>query len=123
MEAEKSVTHSLIVEKESWRNTGNDKQEVVDFSFTQYNKSVPLLHNTKIHTNICTKFQNPRRSSSCEIFDINVIVYYNGVRDGKRKNGIRKQSLISDSFIFFTTIYMVALKYTKFEDSGSHRGL
>ena len=33
--------------------------------------------------NICTKFQNPRRSSSWEIFDTNFPMYYTGARDGK----------------------------------------
>ena len=33
--------------------------------------------------NICTKFQNPKHSSSWEIFDTNFPMYYIGVRDGK----------------------------------------
>ena len=33
--------------------------------------------------NVCTEFQNPRCSSSCEIFDTNFTMHYIGVRDGK----------------------------------------
>ena len=41
--------------------------------------------------NICTKFQNPRRSSSWEIFDTNFPMYYIGVSDGKmEKDGQNK---------------------------------
>ena len=35
--------------------------------------------------NICSKFQNPRCSSSLEIFDTNFPMYYIGVRDGKKE--------------------------------------
>ena len=45
---------NFIGEKEKWINNGNDKQEEANF----------LLHNTTRYTNICTKFQNPRFSSS-----------------------------------------------------------
>ena len=73
--------------------------------------------------NICTKFQNPRCSCSWEIFWHKFLpMYYIGVRDGKMKNGKRKQKLISASWFFFPTIYLATLKvYTKFEDFGSHR--
>ena len=72
--------------------------------------------------NICTKFQNPRRSSSREIFDTNFPMYYMGVRDGK-KGKIEKMVKINLSILdFCPTIYLATLKvYTKFEDFGSHR--
>ena len=34
---------------------------------------------------VCTKFQNPRSSSSREIFDENFNIHYFGVRDRKRE--------------------------------------
>ena len=41
--------------------------------------------------NICTIFQNPRHSSSSEIFDTNFPKYYIRVRDGKmEKDGKNK---------------------------------
>ena len=40
--------------------------------------------------NVCTKFQNPRCSSSWEIFDTNLPKHYIGVRDGK--NDKRRQN-------------------------------
>ena len=43
-----------------------------------------------------TKFQNPRHSSSWEIFDTNFPMYYIGVRDGKRR-----QKLITESWFSF----------------------
>ena len=36
-------------------------------------------------SDVCTKFQNSRSSSSGEIFDENFHMHYLGVRDGKRK--------------------------------------
>ena len=56
IEAEKSVTENLISEKEKWTNKGNDKQEE---AYTMQ----------QVIPNICTKFQNPKFSSSWEIFD------------------------------------------------------
>ena len=35
--------------------------------------------------NICTKFLNPRRSSSSEIFDTDFPMYYIGVRDRQKE--------------------------------------
>ena len=49
--------------------------------------------------NICTKFKNPRHSSSWEIFDTNFPMYYIGVRD--EKNGKRRQKLITASWFSF----------------------
>ena len=52
--AEKSVTKNIFGKKEKWTNKGTDKPYVADF----YN-TVQL-----IIPNVCTKFQNPRHSSS-----------------------------------------------------------
>ena len=48
--------------------------------------SMPILFYTiqQVIPNIFTKFQNPRHSSSWEIFDTNFPMYYIGVRDGKK---------------------------------------
>ena len=51
--------------------------------------------------NICTKFQNPGCSYSWEIFDTNFPMSYIGVLDGKKKNGKRRQKLISASWFSF----------------------
>ena len=68
--------------------------------------------------NICTKFQNPRRSSSWEIFDTNFPMYYIGEME-KRKT---KAKINHRILVFFPTIYLAPLKvYTKFEDSGCNR--
>ena len=82
IKAKKFVTDNLLGEKEKWTNKGNDKQQHAD----------SLLHNTaqQVILNICTKFQNPRRSSSWKIFDTNFPMYYIGVRDGKNENWKKK---------------------------------
>ena len=67
--------------------------------------------------NICSKFQNPRCSCSWGIFDTNVPMYYNGVRDGKKQNGKKKAKINLSISIFFPTVKV----YTKFEDFGSPR--
>ena len=54
--------------------------------------------------NICTKFQNPRLSSSWEISDKNFPMYYIGVRDGKKKDKINLSILV-----FFPSIYLKTL--------------
>ena len=59
IEAEKSVTEIFIGEKEKWTNKGNNKRRRLILSYT-IQQVIP---------NICTKFQNLRFSSSCEIFD------------------------------------------------------
>ena len=51
--AENYVTKSFNGEKEKWTNKGNIKSSML-ILFTKYN----------VIPNICTKFQNPRRSSS-----------------------------------------------------------
>ena len=45
-------------------------------------------------SDVCTKFQNSRSSSSGEIFDENFQMHYLGVRDGKRKK-IKKKAKIN----------------------------
>ena len=67
--------------------------------------------------NICTKFQNPRHSSSREIFDTNFPMYYIGVRDGKKEKWKKKAKINHRILVFFPTIYLATLKvYTKIED-------
>ena len=67
--------------------------------------------------NICTKFQNPRRSSSWEIFDTNFPMYYIGVRDGKKE---KWEKMVKINLC--PTIYLATLDvYKKIEDPGSHR--
>ena len=70
-------------EKEKWTNKGNDKQQKTD----------SLLHNTTVIPNICTKYQNPRRSSSWEIFDTNFPMYYIGVKDRKKEKWKKKAKI------------------------------
>ena len=48
-----------------------DKQYVADFSYT-------VQH---VISDVCTKFQNSRSSSSGEIFEENFHMHYLGVRD------------------------------------------
>ena len=67
--------------------------------------------------NICTKFKNPRCSCFWEIFDTNFLMYYIGVRDGKKQKWEKKAKINLSILIFFPTIYLTTLKvYTKFED-------
>ena len=67
--------------------------------------------------NICIKFQNPRCSSSWEIFDTNFPMYYIGVWDGKNEKWKKKAKINHRILGFFFTIYLAPLKvYTKFED-------
>ena len=54
---EKSLTEIFVREKEKWTNKGTDKQYVAD----------SLLHTVTVQiviTKLCTKFQDPRSSSS-----------------------------------------------------------
>ena len=45
-----------------------------------------LYHTVQpVMPDVCTKFQNPRSSSSCEIFDENFHIHYIRVRDRKRE--------------------------------------
>ena len=55
-----------------------------------------LIHNTTCHTHRLYQLQNPRRSSSCEIFDEKFHIYYNGVRDRKRCT-LKKMAKINPS--------------------------
>ena len=71
----------------------------------------------QIIPNIWTKCQNPRHSSSWEIFDTNFPMYYIGVRDGKKEKCKKKAKINHRILVFFLTIYLAPLKlYTKFED-------
>ena len=88
IEVEKSVTENLIGEKGKRTNKKMVNIRRLIFSYTMQ----------QVIPNICTKFQNPRCSCSWEIFDTNFPMYYIGVRDGKSKNGKRKQKLISESW-------------------------
>ena len=54
IEAKISVTENLIGEKEKWTNKGIGKHQEADLSYTMQ----------EVIPNICTKFQNPRCSSS-----------------------------------------------------------
>ena len=51
--AEKSLTKKFFGKKEKWTNKGTDKPYTVQL----------------VIPNVCTKFQNPKHSSSWEIFD------------------------------------------------------
>ena len=53
IEAKKSVTEIFIGEKEKLTNNGNDKRRRLILSYT-----------IQVIPNVCTKFQNPRFSSS-----------------------------------------------------------
>ena len=53
------MMEKFIGKKEKWINKGTDKQYVAD-SFYTVQLVIP---------NVCTKFQNPKSSSSLEIFD------------------------------------------------------
>ena len=66
--------------------------------------------------NICTKFQNPRHSSSWETFDTNFPMYYIGVTDGKmEKDGKNKSQHLG--FLSHNILGLATLKvYKKFED-------
>ena len=67
--------------------------------------------------NICTKFQNPRRSSSLELFDTNFPMYYIGVRDGKNEKWKEKVKINLSILVFCPTIYLATLQvHKKFED-------
>ena len=46
-------------------------------------------------SNVCTKFQNPKCSSSCKIFDTNFPMHYAGKRDGKKEKGKKKAKKIN----------------------------
>ena len=62
--------------------------------------------------NICTEFQNPRRSRSRDIFR-HKFPYVLHWSEGWKK----KANIIHRILVFFLTIYLAPLKlYTKFED-------
>ena len=93
-----------------WRERNKDKKGIIN------RRKLFLSYTIQVIPIICTKFQNPRRSSSWEISDTNFPMYYIGVRDGKGKDKINLSILI-----FFLIIYLASLKlYLKFENSGWH---
>ena len=59
-----------------------------------------------VKSDVCTKFQNSRSSSSGEIFDENFHMHYLGVRDGKRKKIEKECKIISQplSFVYSNTL-------------------
>ena len=91
IEAKKYVTENLLGEKEKWTSKGIIRSSMLIFFYTIQ----------QVISKICTKFQNPRHSSSWEIFDTNFPMYYIGVRWKKRKNGKRRQKLITASWFSF----------------------
>ena len=81
-----------------------------------------LLYTVKpVIPDVCTKFQNPRSSSSWEIFDENFHIHYLGARLKKEK--IEKEGKIKlSTLVLFSVMHLVVLMlYTKFKDSGSNR--
>ena len=72
--AENSVTKYFLGEKEKWKINGMVSSNMLIIFYTI--QQIP---------NICTNFQIPRHSNSCEIFDTNFPMYYIGVRDGKKE--------------------------------------
>ena len=80
-------------------------------------------------SDVCTKFQSSRSSSSGEIFDQNFHIYALpwSLRDGKKK---KKKAKLSTLVLFpvmhlvVLIVYMhlvVLIVYTKFEDCSTHR--
>ena len=68
---------------------------------------------------VCTKFQNPRSSSSWEIFDENFHIYYlERLKKEKIEKGKNKSRHLG--FVLVTHL-VVPILYTKFKDSGSNR--
>ena len=91
IEAEKSVTENLLGERENWINKGNDKQQHAD-SFTHYNKSYPtLILNFKI-LGIVVPEKSLTQTSLCITLEWQM---------EKRKNGKRRQKLLTESCFFF----------------------
>ena len=64
------MMETFIGKKRKWTKKCTDKQYLADFLYT-----VQL-----VIPDACTKFQNPKSSSSCEIFDENFPIHYIGER-------------------------------------------
>ena len=107
IEAKKFVIENLLGEKEKSTNEAMISSSRLILFYT-IQQVIP---------NICTKFQNPRRSSSWEIFWHKfpyVLQWRERWKYHKKKAKINHRILV-----FFFTIYLALLKvYTKFEDSG-----
>ena len=71
--------------EKKWTNKGNDKHDDVDFLLNN------TLHNKKIISNVCTKFQISKYSSSWEVFDTNFPIHYIAVRGGKQEQIEKKK--------------------------------
>ena len=96
IEAKKFVTENLPGEKEKWTNKGKDKSSMLILFYT-IQQVIP---------NTCTEFQNPRHSSSWEIFDTNFPMYYTGMRDGKKEKWKKKAKINNRNLVFFPIIYL-----------------
>ena len=72
---------------------------------------------------LCTKFQNPNSSDSCEIFDKkNVHMYYIREKEWKNENFEKEGKMSISILISIYTVHFAFLKmYTKFENTGSNR--
>ena len=102
----------MLGEKEKWTNKAMISSSRLLFFYT-IQQATP---------NICTKFQNPRCSSSWEIFYTNFPMYDIGVRDVKKEKWKKKAKINHRILVFFLTIILAPLNvYTKFEDSGCNR--
>ena len=104
IEAKKFVTENLLGEKEKLTNKAMISSSRLILFYT-IQQVIP---------NICTKFQNPRRSSSWEIVWHKFPYVLHWSERWKKKVKINHRILV-----FFLTLYLAPLKvYTKFEDSG-----
>ena len=74
-------------------------------------------------SDVCTKFQNSRSSSSGEIFDKKnpICITLESERWKKEKNR-KKAKLNLSTLVLFPVMHLVVLiVYTKFEDCSTHR--
>ena len=74
-----------------------------------------------ININLCTKFQNPKSSSYCEIFDRKKCLYV--LCKSERRKKMKKEGKLRISILISNyTVHFAYLKvYTKFENTGSNR--
>ena len=74
----------------------------------------------EVTLNVCTEFQNPRCSSSCEILNAYLHMHYIGVRDGKIEKRKKEGKISFSNMVFFYTIFFNPLLVSiEFEESGS----
>ena len=76
-----------------------------------------------ININLCTKFQNPKSSSCCEIFDRKKCLYV--LCKSERRKKLKKEGKLRINILISNyTVHLAFLKvYTKFENTGSNRSL